>query len=188
MQHPDNYVTYLNCADDALITAANVLGERVKTFGKENPGIKAWVEAQDLVFTNCSSDPANPFIPQQPDAALPEVLRFDREYQIAAAYMYSQHFDRAEKDFQQIAAEKKSPWHEIAPYLVARNKVRRACLDVPEPVTVQNGANPNPDFDPKKLQDAETYIRSFLTSAPQDRYAPQFQALLDRVEYKLNPN
>jgi hypothetical protein len=188
MQQAENYVTYLNCADDALITAANVLGERVKTFGKDHPGIKAWIEAQDLVFTNCSGGPANAFIPQQPDAALPEILRFDREYQIAAAYMYSQQFDRAEKGFQQIAAEKKSPWHEIAPYLVARNKVRRAELDVPKPASTQNGYTPHPDFDPEKLQSAETYIRSFLTSTPQDRYAPQFQALLDRVEYKLNPN
>jgi len=54
-------------------------------------------------------DPEKPTLPQPPEASLPEILRFDREYQIAAAYMYSNHFDEAEQGFQRIAGEKVLP-------------------------------------------------------------------------------
>jgi hypothetical protein len=175
MQGGDDYSQYLNCADDSLNTAASTLADRVKTFGKEHPGIQAWVAAQDLVFANCGGTPDKPAIPQPPDASLPEILRFDRQYQIAAAYMYSDHFNEADKRLQQIAAEKNSPWCQIAPYLVARNMVRRASL-------------PSGGDDPDTVREkAGSYMRSLLADSPDGKYARQLQALLNRVEFRNHP-
>jgi hypothetical protein len=73
-----NYYRYVNCSDDALENAAVTLNARTKTFGKDHPGLKEWVKAQDAVFLNCD-DLKDPVIPESPSASLPESLRFDRE-------------------------------------------------------------------------------------------------------------
>ena len=183
----NDYSGYLNCATDAFTNAADVLGERVKTFGKDQVGVKAWVGAQDLVFANCGGIPDKPAIPPPPESGLPEILLFDREYQIAAAYMYSVHFDEADQAFRHIATEKKSPWHEIAPYLVARNLVRRATLDILNPPASPNRFTPPPVFDPEKMQQAVTYIRTTLSERQHAPYSEQLQALLNRAEFHLHP-
>jgi len=152
-----NYYRYVNCSDDAIENAAITLDARVKTFGKDHAGVKEWVKAQDAVFLNCEGlkDPA---LPEPPSASLPGLLRFDREYQIAAAHMYAGHFDDAEKSFERIAAEEKSPWRSVAPYLVARNLVRRASLDVPADAKPQENRGFNIDC----LKRAEAKIQELL--------------------------
>jgi hypothetical protein len=182
-----DYSIYLNCTGDALANAADVLGQRVKTFGKDHPGIKAWVGAQDLVFANCGGTPDKPAVPSQAESELPEILRFDREYQIAAAYMYSAQFDEADKAFRHISTETKSPWHEIAPYLVARNMLRRATLDIPKSMISPDRFAPRPAFDPEKMQQATTYIRSALSDPRSAQYSVPLQHLLDRAEFRLHP-
>jgi len=178
-----NYSSYVNCSDDALENAAITLKSRVKKFGKDHPGIKEWVRAQDAVFLSCGNA-KEPSFPEPPSASLPELLRFDREYQIAAAHMYANHFDDAGKAFEKIAAEEKSPWHEIAPYLVARNMVRRASLDVPA------NANPRPNhgFNADRLQAAETKIQTLLRDPRQKSLQTPLDALLNRVEFRLHPD
>lgn len=186
-QSAGDYVNYLNCSNDALENAATTLQDRVKKFGKEHSGVKAWVTAQDAVFSNCGGDPQKPVLPPPPDASLPEIFRFDREYQIAAAYMYSTHFDEAEQRFQQIAAEKNSPWREIAPYLVARDMVRRATLEVQPPPASAGPYAPRPAFDPGKMEKAAAYLRDLAAKSKGSRYEAQLQALLDRAEFRLRP-
>src|ERR1700739_924011 len=105
----DTYNSYLNCANDAFATAAVTLKSRAGKFGKDHAGVKDWEAAQDAVFANCGGNPDQPMVPSAANASLPELLRYDREYQIAAAYMYSNHYDEAIKGFQDIAAEKSSP-------------------------------------------------------------------------------
>ena len=182
---PD-YLRYVNCSDDALQNALTTLNARVKTFGKENPGVLDWLRAQDTVFINCGT-PANPAIPDPAPASLPELLRFDREYQIAAAHMYADQYENAEKAFEKIAAEAKSPWHDIAPYLIARNKLRRASLDVPRPEAAKYGLVTIPPFVPELMQVAADYTKNLLAEKPNRPFAASLQALLDRAEFRLRP-
>jgi len=177
-----NYNVYVNCGDDALETAAITLKARVKTFGKDNPGVKDWLKAQDTVFTNCG-DSKEAALPDAPSAWLPETLRFDREYQIAAARMYAGQFDEAGNAFERIASEEKSPWRQIAPYLVARNLVRRASLEPPVAPNSQDVRG----FDAARLRQAETKIQSLLRDPSQKFMQASLQALLDRLEFRLNP-
>jgi len=178
-----NYNRYVNCSDDAIENAAITLNARVKTFGKDHAGVKEWVKAQDAVFLNCEGA-KDPVLPEPPSASLPEILRFDREYQIAAAHMYADHFDDAGKAFEKVAGEEKSPWREIAAYLVARNLVRRASLESP--------ADAKPDenrgFNTDRSKEAEAKIQTLLHDAHLKSLHGPLDALLDRVEFRLHPD
>jgi hypothetical protein len=183
-----SYNSYVNCSNDAFANAAATLKARAEKFGKDNPAIKDWVAAQDAVFANCAGGSDKPNIPPAPNAALPELLRFDREYQIAAAYMYTNRFDDAVHGFQHIADEKNSPWHDLAPYLAARTMLRRATLDVPRPEEPpKNGYASIPPFVPEKMQAAIDYTTKTLVDYPKSPFAQQMQALLDRGEFRLHP-
>jgi hypothetical protein len=184
MQGLDNYNEYLNCANDAFATAAATLKQRAAKFGKDHPGVQAWIAAQDAVFANCGGKPEEPILPAAADASLPEIFRFDREYQIAAAYMYSNHYDEAVKGFQHIAEEPNSPWHDLAPYLVARTMVRCATLDGP---ASDNPAVANPHYVTSEMQEAADYIKKLLADSPKRPFADALQALLDRAEFQLHP-
>jgi len=107
------YGTYLNCNDDAFRTAASTL-ERLHA----KPYAADWIAAQDMVFADCAQGAAIPAPASDPQ------LRPDRAYQIASAKFYSEQYDAARQDFQTIAADAFSPWHEIAPYLAARCLIR----------------------------------------------------------------
>ena len=111
------YFSYLNCNDDAFRTAAATLQR-----WRDKPGEADWIGAQDLVFSNCDKGAAIP-----PPSSLPE-LRADRAYQIASAKFYSEQYDAARQDFQAIARDTASPWHDIAPYLAARCLLRAGDL------------------------------------------------------------
>jgi hypothetical protein len=164
-----NYSNYVNCSDDALENAAITLNARVKTFGKDHPGVKAWVQTQDTVFAYCSAD-ANASLPLlNADPSLPEIFRYDREYQIAAAYMYRNHFEAAQQLFELIADEKNSPYRDIARYLIARVRLRRST------------------FEPETLENTAAYIRAQLAAHQGEPYSFQLQQLLDRAEFHLHP-
>ncbi|HWZ96631.1 MAG TPA: hypothetical protein VN025_02630 [Candidatus Dormibacteraeota bacterium] len=178
-----NYTNYINCSDDAMENAARTLSARVKSFGKDSVGVKEWLRAQDTAFINCSGK-EKPAIPEPAPASLPATLQFDREYQIAAARMYSDQFDAAEKAFEKIATEEKSPWHEIASYLVARNLVRRATLDIPG--APANQYRPQ-QFNNDLLAQAESKIQGFLSDPHQKSMQTPLAALLDRLEFHLHP-
>ena len=113
VQKQGYFDNYLNCNDDAFVTAATTL-QRLRN----TPGVKDWIAAQDVVFADCSKSSAIP----QP--ATDPQLRADRAYQIAAAKFYSEKYDEARADFQTIAADSASPWRSIAPYLAARCLIR----------------------------------------------------------------
>jgi hypothetical protein len=188
LQGLDTYNDYVNCSNDGLATAAATLTQRVKQFGKENPGIRDWVVAQDAVFANCGGEPSKPILPAAADSTLSEILRFDREYQIAAAYMYSNRYDEAIQGFQKIAEENKSPWHDIAPYLVARTMVRRATLDVPRLEAAKYGLVTIPPFVPEQMQAAADFTRKTLADSPGRPFATPLQELLERAEFRLHPD
>jgi len=122
---------YLNCNDDAFVTAAATL-KRVQQAGKATE----WIAAQDMVFSDCSQGSA---IPQ---AAADPGMRADRAYQIASAKFYSEQYDAAQQDFQTIAADALSPWHGVAPYLAARCLIRAGKLADAETALQKVAANP----------------------------------------------
>jgi hypothetical protein len=113
VQRQGYFDTYLNCNDDAFLTAASTL-KRVQRTG----AAADWIAAQDMVFADCSQGAAIP----QP--ASDPLLRADRAYQIASAEFYAEQYDAARQDFQSIAADASSPWRDMAPYLAARCLIR----------------------------------------------------------------
>ena len=118
---------FANCLEDTFRSAIATLNERVRRLGADSAAMREWVLGQDAVFSNCADKEMVPApLPANADA----LRRADRAYQIAAAHFYAVHFDMAEKLFRQIAADRASPWSEIAPYLAVRAQVRKATLTV----------------------------------------------------------
>src|ERR1017187_9100781 len=113
--------TYLNCSDDAFRTAAATL-KRVQQAG----AAAEWIAAQDVVFSDCSKGESIPQPASDPH------LSADRAYQIASAKFYSEQYDAARRNFQTIAADDSSPWHDVAPYRAARSLIRDGNLAEPE--------------------------------------------------------
>jgi hypothetical protein len=152
--HSQGYFNiYLNCYDDAFVTAAATL-KRVQRAGPAAD----WVAAQDMVFSDCSGGSA---IPQPaPDSR----LRADRAYQIASAKFYSEQYDAARQDFQAIAADAASPWHDIAPYVAARCLIRAG-----------------------KLADAETELQSIAANPALAAWHSPANDLLGYVRARLHP-
>ena len=119
---------YLNCQRDAFRTAATTLAKRTEKFGPESEEVKAWVEAQDVVFSNCEDGED---IPLEASADLDPLIRADRAYQIAAAHFYAGHFEEAATRFQAIGRDRESPWQPWGTYLAARSWIRKATLEAP---------------------------------------------------------
>jgi hypothetical protein len=116
-----SFVSYPNCGADAFLTATRTLAGLVRDSGAPSAQVHEWLEAQDKVFINCGAGPA---MPDSPTARMSPVRRADREYQIAAAYFYSAAYDQARAKYEAIAKDGSSPWHLLAPYLVARCDIR----------------------------------------------------------------
>ena len=145
--------SYLNCNDDAFQTAAATLDRvRAKPFAED------WVAAQDQVFGDCSKGNDIPASSSDPQ------LRPDRAYQIASAKFYSEQYDAAHQDFQSIAADTSSPWHEIAPYVAARCLIRAG-----------------------KLAEAETELQRVAADPSRPRWHAPANSLLGYVRVRLHP-
>ena len=169
---PNYFSEYLNCGPDAFRNAAATLPERAKSLGARPAELKAWVQAQDQVFMNCSGGPVIPAVLESGDAG----ARADRMYQIAAAHFYAGQFETAEANFRQIAADQASPWKEIAPYLVARTLIREATLSI-------KGQGADKD----KLLAAEKQLRNILNDAGQKQMHSAASKLLAYVDARLRP-
>jgi hypothetical protein len=137
---PDEIKRYLKKDDiwiyegiyaDAFKVALVTLHERQRLYGIAHPSFRAWLQAQDMVFSGKEIP-----VPLPPSAS--ELERADRAYQIAAAQFYSGNWEESERLFGAIAKDKSSPWRTIAPYLVARAAVRVA--------TFTTEQRPHPDL------------------------------------------
>ncbi len=127
------FVQFLNCPDDAFRTAARTLDARVARAGGPTPAVLAWLDAQDLVFANCSRQAGHtPQIPAPLPANAAPADRADRAYQIAAADFYAGRWDEAVGAFRAIAADRSSPWQPWGDYLAARALIRKGTLSEPE--------------------------------------------------------
>lgn len=166
----DEYDVFLNCASDTFETAARTLEERIKQFGADSPETKEWLAAQDKVLANCAGGET---IPDAPTSSAP-LIRADRAYQIAAANFYAMKFDEARTQFEKIAGDSASPWHETAQYLVARSLIRKASLG--------DDAHRN-----ENLTQAETELHRTLTGIKQGPLHDSAAKLLNLVNLRLHP-
>jgi len=145
-----------NCLAPAFNMAVTTLQDRARRFGSSSPELQEWIRGQDAVFRNCRGAETIP--PEVPATANP-LLRADRAYQIAAARFYASPspaggagdgYETTLHDFQAIAADPTSPWHNLASYLVARTLIREASAT----------ASPNQTYNPTLLTRAETQLQS----------------------------
>lgn len=127
---PQGYFGFLNCTAGAFDKAAETLEDRITRFGAASHKVRDWLSAQDIVFDNCSSKTAAK-IPPEAAPGDNQLIRFDRAYQIAAAYFYAGNFDEAAKAFDVIVSDSASPWRAWARLVLARILVRRAELQSP---------------------------------------------------------
>ncbi len=121
-EKPNEYESFLNCQEDAFDNAIATLNERIKRFGADSTQVRDWIAAQDTVFSNCKGGRQIPDSTQTDQDAL---IRADRAYQIAAANFYAGSFDEARQQFDAIARNQSSPWHDKAQYLAARSLLRK---------------------------------------------------------------
>ena len=185
----NGFSQYPNCGDDAFTNAAATVIRRAQKFGVASDAIQDWVSGQDAVFMNCGSaadlmwysddEKRPPKVLYEPrpvtlDSAL---LKYDRQYQVAAANFYYGDFDRSAADFQAIAHQPDSPWRTWAPYLVARSYVRKATL---APIGDQS-------FNPVDMRAAESQLRTVLADQSLAPVHPAAQSLLHYVEARLYP-
>ncbi|MDR3746563.1 MAG: hypothetical protein P4M04_00140 [Acidobacteriota bacterium] len=183
----NGFAEYPNCGDNAFTNASATATNRAQTFGIASAAIKEWVAGQDAVFQNCAAGlryygpdekrpPASLYLP--PPATLDNaLLKFDRQYQVAAANFYAGNVDTAASNFEQIAGEPDSPWHKLAPYLVARCYIRKATLGVKDENT----------FLPEPMQAAEQRLQAILADKSMANMHPAAQSLLNYVEARLHP-
>jgi len=165
------FSNYLNCPEDAFKTAASTLHRLQERFGPESSAVRAWVQAQDVVFAKCS-DGAN--LTLQP--ATDTQLRADSAYQVATAQFYSGNFDAAIEAFEVIAKDTDSPWRSLAPYLAARALVRKATLGAEEG-----------KVDRAVLEQAEAQVRKILADSEQHAMHPATRRLFQFVRFRSTP-
>jgi tetratricopeptide (TPR) repeat protein len=151
------FLEYYNCLDNAFEFAVRTLTKRVEQFGAQSAVVKDWIAAQDMVFANCSGSGGLPpksgpaIMPAAANPTDPDLVRADRAYQIAAAHFYAEQYAMAQQEFEAIAKDSASPYHQLASYLVARVLIRKGTLDSGEE-----------EYDSKALEQAEAKLRAIL--------------------------
>jgi hypothetical protein len=177
----DVYLQYYNCLDNAFEFAVRTLNKRVEQFGAQSTIVKDWIDAQDMVFENCTGGTAFPprpdatFIPDRANPTDPELVRADRAYQIAAAHFYAGEFAEAQRAFEAIAKDSASPYHQLASYLVARVLIRKGTLD-----------SGDEEYDSEAIEEAETKLRAILADKNLAEMHDSAQRLLGFVSIRLH--
>src|ERR1017187_2172674 len=164
----DAWQTYQDCLDDAFATAAATLRQRIAKWGSSSAEVAEWVRGQDLVFQNCSE---GFHLPADLKPGSNALLAADRRYQVAAAEFYAEKFAEAERDFKAIGDDVASPWHQRAPYLVARALIRKATLA----------------GDAQAMQAAERQLRAVVNDPARKAIQPAARGLLELVQARLDP-
>ncbi len=164
------YEFFPNCTKNAFETATQTLKDRVSSYGADDKDVKEWLSGQDKVFTNCSIGRQ---IPDAPSPSMPEWLKKDRDYQLAAADFYSLHYDEAKNRFALIAADTDSTWQETAQYLVGRTLIRYAS-------SVK-------DETKKNLLYTEGEQQLQISASRGGKYSDSAKRMIGLVKYRLRP-
>lgn len=115
-----------NCLAGAFSMAARTLEARVAELGAEHPEVRAWVAAQDSVFSNCGGGPLT--LPEPLPAGASERARADHAYQVAAAWFYAGAYEEALERLEAIGANASSPWRGWARLAAVRTLLRQASM------------------------------------------------------------
>jgi hypothetical protein len=171
------YDNIFNCLDHAFENAAKTLQDRMKRFGAASPAVKSWVLAQDAVFRFCGQAGLQGKIPYPEPASpsLPEIVRADRAYQIAAAHFYDLDFSGARELFTKISKDSQSPWKATAQLMVARATIRNATL---KPSGAKQLAG---------LKDARALLDKILADHSLREVYRSARALRNLVDARLDP-
>jgi hypothetical protein len=136
-----------NCPFAAWDQANQALQERKKLWGEQSAELQDWIAAQHQVFARCALGPRyfrndlrpelratdaeraklnniTSLAPAPKNAS--KLLRFDRDYQIASAWLYEGNYQKSAAAFRAIHAD--SPYAEWAPYLALRAELREIDL------------------------------------------------------------
>ena len=164
------YDFFPNCTKSSFDTAAETLANRISSYGSDDKNVLEWTQAQDAVFTNCASGRQ---IPAEANAAMPEWLRKDRAYQLAAAEFYSLNYAEAKRRFAEISEDGESVWQETADYLVGRTLIRQASLS--------KSAEKSAEF----YAEAEQRLENIVSRS--GKFAASAELLLGLIKYRLHP-
>lgn len=156
----DSYEGFTNVSEHAFETALATWEARLKAHGTEEGALLDWLRAQDGVFR---SQPKDLRLPEP--VVTPQWLKWDRDYQRAAAWFYADRWEEARSAFRAIAKDPASPWRPWAGFLEARCWMRQASLgpetEAPrawaEAKKVLETRIPDPAFAAVK-EDAEAYL------------------------------
>lgn len=164
------YDFFPNCTKNAFETATKTLSDRIGSHGSDDKDVKDWIKAQDKVFENCASGKSTP---DAPNEAMPEWLRKDRAYQMAAAEFYSLDYEDAKRRFAEIAQDYDSPWQETAEYLVGRTLIRQASLS-------KNKAKSN-------LLYIEAEQNLSIVATKSGKFSDSATKLIGLIKYRIRP-
>ncbi len=117
----EDYAYFKNYLDDAFHTAVNTLNDRRKVFSRKD--LMIWLEGQDEVFGSLKG---RLFDEEFEKSITNPLLRYDRQYQRAAASFYERRYPQAEGLFREIAGNPEHPWKSYAALAVGRTLIRRA--------------------------------------------------------------
>ncbi|WP_395317942.1 hypothetical protein [Variovorax sp. UC74_104] len=165
-QRPPNWNTGTLQADpncfygDAFSSAAKTLAQRMTRAAGDKaaaPFVLHWLKTQDAVFGACDKEPGT--APELP-AGAPAWLQADHAYQLAARQFYAGEFDDADAAFAAIAADKASPWHDLAAYMRLRVLAR------------QNPGDPPSEGSENKKESAEALKKQAELDKQVDAIAP----------------
>jgi hypothetical protein len=178
-RYAGQYVSILNCTDDAFLKAIDVLRDRAKRYGAQSAALTSWLDAQEIVFSNCSGDGVA--IPKPADASLPAILRADRAYQIASANFYAMKYDDARAQFLQIASDAESPWHVTARIVAARALLRKSTVDAK---SEELGSYA---FVQEPMEQAERDLKAIVADASMSAFHESARQLLRFTAFRLRP-
>lgn len=119
--------------------------------------------------------PSSPEITSFPPEQL---LKYDQEYQQAAADFYRNDFTTAEKEFQVIANEEQSPWRAYAALALSRTYIRMLRLGNLSRTDAEKTA---------LLQKAQAQLNSILENQSLAQAHNGARLLLGYVDYRLDP-
>lgn len=181
-----DYNYFLNCHKDAFERASLTLSQRVAQGGQQ--WARVWLANQDAVFANCSPDLPNDKHPQHLERPLvvppalpakaPDWLVRDHAYQTASALFYAGRYDQARAQFLAIAKDKASPWQSLGAYLAARCLIRKATVQIDNPMDANNDV---------AARDAALNSARNELSALASQYAPA-KNLMGWIDVRLRPD